>query len=54
MELPLGTGTVTFDLPECDVTVLEPSGGEAVDEPLLLLNAGVREGRPSSANGRSR
>ena len=31
MELPLGSGTVAVDLPECDVTVCAPPGGEAVD-----------------------
>ena len=31
MELPLGTGRVTVTLPDCDVTVAEPPGGEAVD-----------------------
>jgi nickel-dependent lactate racemase len=30
-ELPLGDGTVTFDLPDCEVDVAEPAGGEAVD-----------------------
>jgi nickel-dependent lactate racemase len=30
MDLPLGTGTVTVELPDCDVTVAEPPGGEAV------------------------
>ena len=31
MDLPLGTGTVSVDLSDCDVTVAEPPGGEAVD-----------------------
>jgi len=31
MELPLGAGTVSVDLPDCDVTVVEPPGGEPVD-----------------------
>nr|WP_241471264.1 lactate racemase domain-containing protein [Natrinema salifodinae] len=31
MELPLGTGTVDVRLPDCDVTVAEPPGGEPVD-----------------------
>jgi nickel-dependent lactate racemase len=31
MELPLGDGTVTFDLPDCDVTVCDPPGGDPVD-----------------------
>ncbi|MCU4973065.1 lactate racemase domain-containing protein [Halobacteria archaeon AArc-m2/3/4] len=31
MKLPLGTGTIDLDLPECDVTVAEPSGAEPVD-----------------------
>ncbi|WP_336135763.1 lactate racemase domain-containing protein [Natronomonas amylolytica] len=30
-EVPFGDGTVSVDLPECEVTVAEPSGGEAVD-----------------------
>lgn len=30
-ELPLDDGTVSVDLPDCDVTVAEPAGGEAVD-----------------------
>jgi len=30
-ELPLGDGTVAFDLPDCEVDVAEPAGGEAVD-----------------------
>ncbi|QLD87782.1 DUF2088 domain-containing protein [Natronomonas salina] len=30
-ELPLGDGTVSVDLPDCEVTVAEPAGGEAVD-----------------------
>jgi nickel-dependent lactate racemase len=31
MELPLGEGSVDVDLPDCQVTVAEPPGGEAVD-----------------------
>ncbi len=31
MELPLGNGTVEFELQQCDVTVAEPDGGEPVD-----------------------
>jgi nickel-dependent lactate racemase len=31
MELPLGEGHVTADLADCDVTVCEPPGGDAVD-----------------------
>ncbi|MFB6168792.1 MAG: lactate racemase domain-containing protein [Haloferacaceae archaeon] len=31
MGLPLGDGTVSVDLPDCDVTVAERPGGEAVD-----------------------
>jgi nickel-dependent lactate racemase len=31
IELPLGDGAVSVSLPECDVTVCEPPGGEAVD-----------------------
>ncbi|MHC3439132.1 lactate racemase domain-containing protein [Natrialbaceae archaeon A-gly3] len=31
MELPLGAGTVDVSLPDCDVTVAEPPGGESVD-----------------------
>ena len=31
VELPLGEGTVDVSLPDCDVTVAEPPGGEAVD-----------------------
>ncbi len=30
-ELPLGDGTVRFDLPDCEVDVAEPPGSEAVD-----------------------
>ena len=30
-ELPLGDGTVSVDLPDCEVTVADPAGGEAVD-----------------------
>jgi nickel-dependent lactate racemase len=30
-ELPLGDGTVTFDLPDCEVDVARPPGGESVD-----------------------
>lgn len=30
-ELPLGDGTVSVDLPDRDVTVADPAGGEAVD-----------------------
>ena len=31
VELPLGEGTVSVSLPDCDVTVCQPPGGEAVD-----------------------
>jgi len=31
VELPLGEGTVEVSLPDCDVTVCRPPGGEAVD-----------------------
>ena len=31
MQLPLGDGTVAVSLPDCDVTVAEPAGGDAVD-----------------------
>ncbi|MFB6303958.1 MAG: lactate racemase domain-containing protein [Haloferacaceae archaeon] len=31
MELPLGDGTVTFSLPDCDVTTLDRPGGDPVD-----------------------
>ncbi|WP_276254318.1 lactate racemase domain-containing protein [Halomontanus rarus] len=31
MNLPLGTGTIDVELPECDVTVADPSGAEPVD-----------------------
>jgi nickel-dependent lactate racemase len=31
MRLPLGDGTVTVSLPDCDVTVLDRPGGESVD-----------------------
>jgi nickel-dependent lactate racemase len=31
MELPLGTGTVEVALPDCEVTVARPAGGDAVD-----------------------
>ncbi|MFC7133733.1 MULTISPECIES: lactate racemase domain-containing protein [Salinibaculum] len=31
MDVPLGDGQVSVDLPDCDVTVCEPAGGEAVD-----------------------
>ncbi|MFB6173909.1 MAG: lactate racemase domain-containing protein [Halobacteriales archaeon] len=31
VELPLGDGTVSVSLPDCDVTVCRPPGGEAVD-----------------------
>jgi len=31
MELPFGDGTIDVSLPDCDVTVLERPGGEAVD-----------------------
>ncbi|QPV62561.1 DUF2088 domain-containing protein [Halosimplex litoreum] len=31
VELPLGEGTVSVSLPDCDVTVCRPPGGEAVD-----------------------
>jgi len=31
VDVPLGSGTVTVDLPDCDVTVAEPPGGEAID-----------------------
>ncbi len=31
VEVPLGDGTVAVTLPDCDVTVAEPPGGEAVD-----------------------
>ena len=30
-ELPFGDGTTSVDLPDCDVTVAEPPGGEAVE-----------------------
>ncbi|MFB6151677.1 MAG: lactate racemase domain-containing protein [Haloarculaceae archaeon] len=33
VELPLGDGTVSVSLPSCDVTVLEPPGGDPVDVP---------------------
>jgi nickel-dependent lactate racemase len=32
-ELPLGDGSVSFDLPDCEVDVAEPPGAEAVDVP---------------------
>jgi len=32
-ELPLGDGTVGFDLPDCEVDVAEPPGAEPVDVP---------------------
>ncbi|MFB6302876.1 MAG: lactate racemase domain-containing protein [Haloferacaceae archaeon] len=31
MDLPLGDGTITFSLPDCDVTVLDRPGGDPVD-----------------------
>jgi len=31
VELPLGEGTASVSLPDCDVTVCRPQGGEAVD-----------------------
>ncbi|GAB3683998.1 hypothetical protein GCM10028857_12400 [Salinarchaeum chitinilyticum] len=31
MQLPLGEGTIDVELPDCDVTVAEPAGGEPVD-----------------------
>jgi len=31
VDVPLGSGTITVDLPGCDVTVAEPPGGEAID-----------------------
>jgi nickel-dependent lactate racemase len=31
MQVPLGDGTLAFELPDCDVTVAEPPGGSAVD-----------------------
>jgi nickel-dependent lactate racemase len=31
MDLPLGTGSVTVDFSDCDVTVADPPGGAAVD-----------------------
>jgi nickel-dependent lactate racemase len=30
-EVPLGDGTVSVSLPDCDVTVADPPGGEAID-----------------------
>ena len=31
MDLPLGTGSVTVEFPDCEVTVADPPGGDAVD-----------------------
>jgi nickel-dependent lactate racemase len=39
MDLPLGTGTVSVDFPDCDVTVAEPPGGKAVDVRAAAENA---------------
>ncbi|AGN00577.1 hypothetical protein L593_03130 [Salinarchaeum sp. Harcht-Bsk1] len=50
MELPLGEGTIDVDLPDCDVTVAEPPGGEPVDVPAAAERALDRPLGPSIAN----
>jgi len=42
VELPLGEGTVSVSLPDCDVTVCRPPGGEAVD-PRAAAEAAVAD-----------
>ncbi|MFB6122906.1 MAG: lactate racemase domain-containing protein [Haloferacaceae archaeon] len=39
MDLPLGTGTVSVSLPDCDVTVLDRPGGTAVDPRTAAVEA---------------
>jgi len=50
MELPLGTGTVAVSLPDCDVTVADPPGGEAVDPHEAAERAVVDPHGPSLAD----
>ena len=42
VELPLGVGTIDVSLPDCDVTVCRPPGGEAVD-PRTAAEAAVAD-----------
>jgi len=39
VDVPLGSGTVTVDLPDCDVTVAEPPGGKVIDVPKAVRAA---------------
>jgi len=50
MELPLGEGTIDVDLPDCDVTVAEPPGGEPVDVAAAAKRALDRPLGPRIAN----
>jgi len=42
MDLPFGDGTLSIDLPDCDVTVATPAGGEPVD-PRTAAEAAVAD-----------
>jgi nickel-dependent lactate racemase len=50
MELPLGEGTIDVALPDCDVTVAEPAGGEPVDVAAAAERALDRPLGPSLAD----
>ena len=50
MQLPLGEGSIDVDLPDCDVTVAEPPGGEPVDVPAAAERALDRPLGPPIAN----
>jgi len=47
MQLPLGDGTVAFELPDCDVSVAEPPGGDAVDVREAATRAMARPNGPA-------
>jgi len=54
MDLPLGDGSVTVSLPDCDVTVADPAGGETVDVRAAAERAlADPEGSPLAAHVRS-
>jgi nickel-dependent lactate racemase len=47
MQVPLGDGTLSFELPDCDVTVAEPPGGTAVDAREAATRAMARPNGPA-------
>jgi nickel-dependent lactate racemase len=47
MQVPLGDGTLEFELPECDVTVADPPGGDTVDVREAATRAMARPNGPA-------